>query len=58
MKVNSKTRISKTEVGTSTECDVRAEITNRIERAIQEEVNKCSKDYFRNIKVQAEIFAE
>lgn len=58
MKIGSGTKFTKSTVETSTDCDVRAEITKRIETAIQEEVNKCSKDYFRNIKVQAEIFAE
>lgn len=36
---------------TTSECDVKEQIKDRIEKTLQEEINQCSKDYFRNIKI-------
>lgn len=38
-------------VKTSLEFDVKETITKRVEEAINEEVNKCSKDFHRNLDV-------
>lgn len=38
-------------VKTALEFDVKETITKRVEEAINEEVNKCSKDYHRNLDV-------
>lgn len=40
---------------TKAEHDVNELIKERVAKAVQEEVDKCSKEYFRNIKVGLQI---
>lgn len=42
-------------IETTSEFDVKELIKDRIEKAIQQEVNQCSKDYFRNIKATVNL---
>lgn len=37
-------------IETTSEFDVKELVRERIEKALQVEVNQCSKDFFRNIK--------
>ena len=48
----------KTIVKTESELDVKEMITRRIEKAIQEEINKCSQEYYRNVEVNIELVIE
>lgn len=45
----------KTTVETASECDVVTKIQETVEKALQEAINQCSKDYFRNIKAVVNI---
>lgn len=58
MKIKTGTKFVTATVETSTECNVKEEIKARIEKAIQDEVNLCSKEYYRTIRVEADIFAD
>lgn len=42
-------------VETTAECDVKEKVKERIEKVLQEEVNQCSKDYFRSIKATVSL---
>ena len=44
---NNKINVS---VETTAECDVREIIKEKIEKVLQDVVNQCSKEYYRNIK--------
>ena len=43
---------------TTAEHDVKELIAQRVEKAVQEVVDKCSKDYFRTIKVSIDVEVE
>lgn len=58
MKIKIGTKFTTATVETSTEFDVKEAIRARIEKAIQAEVDLCSKEYFRAIRVEADIFAD
>lgn len=43
---------------TTAEHDVNELIKERVSKAVQEEVDKCSKEYFRTIKIGLDIVTE
>lgn len=42
-------------VETSTECDVNNMVKERVEKAIQNVVDQCSKEFYRSITVETNI---
>lgn len=45
-------------VETDTEFKVSEEVKNRVEKALQQVVNECSTEFYRNIKTEVKITLE
>lgn len=58
IKIKTGTEFEKATVETTSEFDVKQSIRERLVKVLQEEVNKCSKEYYRTIKATLEVFAE
>ena len=42
-------------IETNLEVDIKEEITKRVHEVVKEEIEKCSKEYLRNIKTEINV---